>query len=43
VVTQAVSAEAAQPLAAMKKDALIAAAERSLAGTGWLPDVLNMA
>jgi ParB family chromosome partitioning protein len=42
VVTQAVSAEAAQPLAAMKKSAAIQAAERILAGTGWLPDVLTV-
>jgi ParB family transcriptional regulator, chromosome partitioning protein len=40
VVTQAVSAEAAQPLLAMKKDACAAAAARLLAPTGWLPSLL---
>jgi ParB family chromosome partitioning protein len=42
MVAQAVSVEAAQPLAAMKKEALIASAEHSLSGTGWLPEVLKV-
>jgi ParB family chromosome partitioning protein len=40
-VREAVSAEAAAPLAAMKKDAAVASAERLLAGTGWLPACLR--
>jgi ParB family chromosome partitioning protein len=40
-VTEAVSVEAAVPLAAMKKDALVAAAERELDGKGWLPRPLR--
>jgi ParB family chromosome partitioning protein len=42
VVTEAVSAEAAEPLGSMKKDAMIDAAERALAGTGWLPNILKV-
>jgi ParB family chromosome partitioning protein len=40
-VTEAVSAEAAVPLAKLKKTALAEAAERQLAGSGWLPPVLR--
>ncbi|WP_232427552.1 ParB/RepB/Spo0J family partition protein [Burkholderia ubonensis] len=40
VVTQAVSAEAAAPLASMKKGDAAAAAELRLADSGWLPEVL---
>lgn len=40
VVSTAVSPEAAAPLAAMKKNEAAATAERHLAGTGWLPEVL---
>jgi len=41
VVTSAVSAEAAAPLASMKKDEAAQTAERLLTGTNWLPDVLT--
>ena len=41
VVTQAVSSEAAVPLANMKKGAAAAAAERVLAGVAWLPEPLR--
>ncbi|KVL70311.1 ParB/RepB/Spo0J family partition protein [Burkholderia ubonensis] len=41
VVTQAVSAEAAAPLASMKKGDAAAAAELRLADSGWLPEVLT--
>jgi ParB family chromosome partitioning protein len=41
VVTGAVSADAAAPLAAMKKDEAGAAAELRLSGSGWLPEVLT--
>lgn len=37
VVTEAVDANAASPLAALKKDAAVAGAEQTVAGTGWLP------
>jgi ParB family chromosome partitioning protein len=41
VIATAVSAEAAAPLGAMKKDAAAEAAELRLASTGWLPEVLT--
>jgi ParB family transcriptional regulator, chromosome partitioning protein len=41
VVSQAVSPEAAAPLANMKKSDAAAAAELRLAGLGWLPEVLT--
>ncbi len=41
VVAQAISAEAALPLAAMKKGEAAAAAEALLAGKGWLPTLLG--
>jgi len=41
IVTEAVSAEAAVPLAKMKKVPLAQAAEQLLAGTGWLPEALR--
>lgn len=40
-VTEAVSAEAAVPLSKLKKAALAEAAERQLAGSGWLPPPLR--
>ena len=43
VVTEAVSAEAAAPLAKLKKSALVQAAEEKVAGTGWLPAMLRNA
>ena len=43
VVTEGVSAEAAAGLEKLKKVALAEAAERQLAGTGWLPRVLRIA
>jgi ParB family chromosome partitioning protein len=43
VVTEGVSAEAAAGLEKLKKAALAEAAERQLAGTGWLPRVLRIA
>ena len=33
----------ASPLAAQKKDAVVAGAERALSGTRWLPDCLRTA
>ena len=39
VVTEAVDANAASPLAALKKDAVVAGAEQTLAGIRWLPAV----
>lgn len=39
-VTEACGASAALPIATMKKDEAIAHAERVLAGTGWLPEML---
>lgn len=41
VVTEAVSAEVAAPLAQLKKAPLAKSAEQRLAGTGWLPTVLR--
>ncbi|PRP68770.1 hypothetical protein BUE93_20180 [Chromobacterium amazonense] len=41
VVAQAISAEAALPLASMKKGEAAAAAEALLAGKGWLPTLLG--
>ena len=40
-VAEAVSAEAAAPLAKLKKAPLAKAAQERLAGTGWLPSVLR--
>lgn len=37
VVTEAVDANAASPLAMLKKDAAVTGAEQTVAGTGWLP------
>ena len=42
VVTEAVDANAASPLAALKKDAVVTGAEQTMAGTGWLPAVLRV-
>ena len=42
VVTEAVDANAASPLAALKKDAIVKGAEQTVAGTGWLPAVLHI-
>ncbi len=41
VVTEAVDANAASPLAALKNDAAVTGAEQIVAGTGWLPTVLR--
>ncbi|QDL38523.1 ParB/RepB/Spo0J family partition protein [Rhodoferax sediminis] len=41
VVTEAVDANAASPLAALKKDAAVMGAEQTMAGTGWLPSCLR--
>lgn len=41
VVTDAVGAEAAQPLLAMKKGEAAAAAEQLLAGRGWVPELMR--
>ena len=41
VVTEAVDINAAAPLAGMKKDAAVVAAELALAGCGWLPPCLR--
>ena len=41
VVTEAVDANAASPLAALKKDAVVSGAEQTLAGTAWLPACLR--
>jgi len=41
VVTEAVDANAASPLAALKKDAVVAGAEQTLAGIHWLPQCLR--
>ena len=41
VVTEAAGADAARPLASLKKDAVVAGAERTLAGLGWLPAMLR--
>jgi ParB family transcriptional regulator, chromosome partitioning protein len=40
-MTEGVSREAAENLAKLKKDALVAHAEERLAGTGWLPAILR--
>jgi len=40
-VAETVSPEAAENLAKLKKDALVAEAEQRLAGSGWLPAVLR--
>lgn len=40
-VKEGVSSEAAENLAKLKKDALVALAEERLAGTGWLPEILR--
>lgn len=42
VVTAAVDANAASPLAALKKEAAVAGAEQTVVGTGWLPSVLRV-
>jgi ParB family chromosome partitioning protein len=42
VVHELAGAEAAGPLAALKKDAAVAQAERLLAGRGWLPPCLRV-
>lgn len=42
VVTEAVGANAANSLAALKKEAVVTGAERTLAGTGWLPSCLRI-
>jgi ParB family chromosome partitioning protein len=41
VVTEAAGAEAAAPLASMKKETAVLAAEHALSGTGWLPACLS--
>jgi ParB family chromosome partitioning protein len=41
VVTEAVDANAASPLAALKKDAVVTGAEQTVAGRGWLPSFLR--
>lgn len=41
VVTEAVDANAASPLAALKKDAVVTGAEQTVAGMGWLPSCLR--
>jgi ParB family chromosome partitioning protein len=43
VVTEAVSAQAAVPLAKLKKSAITKAAEQQIVGTGWLPSILQTA
>ena len=43
VVTEAVSAQAAVPLAKLKKAAITTAAEQQIVGTGWLPSILRTA
>ncbi len=43
VVSEVVSADAAAPLAQLKKSVLAKAAEERLAGTRWLPSVLRTA
>jgi len=42
VVAEAADANAASPLAALKKDAVVAGAEQTLAGKGWLPACLRV-
>ena len=41
VVTEAAGANAASPLASLKKDAVVAGAEQTLTGLGWLPPMLR--
>jgi len=41
VVTEAAGANAASPLASLKKDAAVSGAEQTLAGTRWLPPCLR--
>ena len=41
VVTEAADANAASPLAALKKDDAVKGAEQTIAGTGWLPICLR--
>ena len=41
VVTEAAGANTARPLASLKKDAVVAGAEQTLAGLGWLPAMLR--
>ena len=43
VVTEAIDANAASPLAALKKDAAVTGAEQSVAESGWLPSFLHTA
>lgn len=43
IVAEAVSAEAAAPLAALKKAEAVARAEALLTGSGWLPEPLRIA
>ena len=43
VITEAVSAQAAVPLAKLKKAAITTAAEQQIVGTGWLPSILRTA
>ena len=40
-VTEAVSKQAAENIAALKKDELVEKAEELLAGKGWLPAILR--
>lgn len=42
VVTEAVDANTASPLAAFKKDAAVSGAEQALVGREWLPSVLHV-
>jgi len=42
VVTEAVDANAASPLAALKKDDVVSGAEQTMTGTGWLPTMLRV-
>ena len=41
VVTEAADANAASPLAALKKDDAVKGAEQTITGTGWLPTCLR--
>jgi len=41
VVTEAVDANAASPLAVLKKDAVVTGAEQTVTGMGWLPSCLR--
>ena len=40
-MTEAAGANAASPLASLKKDAVVAGAEQTLTGLGWLPPMLR--